>query len=71
MASDMFCDLLGNKAVPQMGKEEHLRAYDSMCIILIDTYLFSLIKSLHSLKIQMWFYHHKNIIFFVPFAWNK
>ena len=36
-------------------------------IFVIDT-CFSLIKSSYSLKIQMWFYHHKTINFMYPFV---
>ena len=44
-----------------MGKGKHQRTDDSIFIIVIDAY-FSLIKSLHNLKIQMWFYHNDSKI---------
>ena len=58
---------LGNKlgeVTPRV--RARLSKYDSICIIVIGTY-FSLIKSLCSLKLQIWFYHHK-IDFIYPFV---
>ena len=56
-----FCDLpQGNKLGSQVGKGKHQRTDISICIIVIDPCL-SLMKSLHSLKIQMWLYHHERI----------
>ena len=67
IASGLFCDLpLGNKKL-EHNKVKHQRIDDSMSIIVIDT-CFSSIKSLYSLKIQMWFYHHKINNFMYPFV---
>ena len=51
IASGLFCDLpQGNKLGSQVGKGKLQRADDNISIIAIDT-CFSLIKSLHNLKI--------------------
>ena len=67
VASGLFCDLpQDNKLGSQVEKRKHQRTDDSICLIIIDTCITS-IKSLYSLKIHMWFYHHKTINFFDPF----
>ena len=71
IASGLFCDLpLVNKVGSQVGKGKHQRTDDSLSKIVIDA-CFSLIKSLYSLKIQMWFYHHKIVNFMIPFVLKK
>ena len=50
-----------------MCKGKHQRTSDSTCITVINT-CFSLIKSLYSLKIQMWFYNQKTINVIYPFV---
>ena len=71
IALGLFCDLpLGNKLGSQVGKENHKRTDDSISIIVIDT-CFSLIKSLHNLKIQMGFYHSKIMNLYLCYRVNK
>ena len=71
IASGLIFDLsLVNKVGSQVGKGKHQRTDDSLSIIVIDA-CFSLIKSLYSLKIQMWFYHHKIVNFMYPFVLKK
>ena len=61
VASIKFCELpRGNELRLQVGK--HQWTDDRICIIVIDIWL-SLIKSLHSLKTQMWFYKRNNFIY--------
>ena len=62
--------LLDNKLGSQVYKGKYQRIDDSICIIVIDT-CFTLIKSLHNIKIQMWFYHHTTILFIPLFGTNK
>ena len=71
IASGLFCDLpVGTKLGSIMGKGKHQRTGDSISIIVINT-CFSLIKSLYSLKIQMWFYHKIIIFLCIPMFSNK
>ena len=53
---------------PQVGNGQHQRTDDS--IYVIGT-CFSLIKSLYSLNIYMWFYRHKIINFIYPFVFEQ
>ena len=68
VAPGLFCYLpLDNKLGSQVCKGKHQRADYRIYIIVIYTCLTE-IKSLYSLNIQMWFYHHKTIKFIYPFV---
>ena len=56
-----------NKLGSQVCKGKHRRTGDSTCIIVMNTCI-TLIKSLYSIKVQMWFYNQKTINFIYPFV---
>ena len=53
-----------------MCKGKYQRTDNSVCIIVINTCI-PLMKSLYSLKIQMWSYHHKTINFIYSFVLDQ